>query len=131
MKKELQIILLSSIVICLAFMTQMLIEATPAIDQKLFSGITTWQAPTLTKPDSTVNPPEISKNPFALCFFEKASLKGFIRNSNNDWCAIFASPSGEALIIEPGISRKGLTLVSANGRYCRVKFGSVIREFKL
>lgn len=130
MKKELQMILLFSVIACLFTMLQLAKEPAVSVNRHLFSGIATWQPPAIHKrqiKDDLVT----AINPFSERFFETAALKGFIRNSNNEWCAIFDTAKGDARILEPGITKGGLTLVSSNGRYCRVKFGSVIREFKL
>jgi hypothetical protein len=81
-----------------------------------------------------VEPPALSGrnfDPFAANFFESATLKGFIRNEKHEWCAIFYAPGYDASILEPGKPMRGLTLVSANGKFCRVRYGSVIREFNL
>ncbi len=131
MKRELQIALLFSIIVSLFCMWQMSQDTEIKINQHLFSGVAAWQPPRAANLQTTtqVNMPE--RNPFAPQFFEDARLKGFIKNSKSEWCAIFHSGNGETRMLEPGQSVDGLTLVSSNGRYCRVKFGSVIREFSL
>lgn len=132
MKKELQTILLLSVALCLFFIVQLFKEPVSASSRHLFSGIASWQLPALNRAPSQSSPDqEVMASPFTPRFFEMAALKGFIRNSSNEWCAIFNTPTGDARILEPGITKGGLTLISSNGRYCRVKFGSVILEFKL
>lgn len=130
MKKELQIVLLFAVIACLVTMFQLARDPAVSVNQHLFSGIAAWQPPVIHQ-RQLKEELVASIDPFAARFFETASLKGFIRNSNNEWCAIFDTANGDARILEPGIAKGGLTLVSANGRYCRVRFGSVIREFKL
>lgn len=131
MNKELKIILVCSVIFCLFFMAQLSHDPSPAIDKQLFSGVASWQAPVFRNASAEDASSASLANPLAARFFESATLKGFIRNAENEWCAVFNTPNGEARIIEPGVGKGGLTLISSNGRFCRVKFGSVIREFKL
>lgn len=131
MKRELQIVLLASIFLSLYCMGQMWQSSEPAINKHIFSGVATWQPPRVSNVQQIAQTAIPEQNPFSRQFFEDARLKGFIKNGKNEWCAIFSTVSGDTKMLEPGISVSGLTLVSSNGRYCRVKFGSVIREFSL
>lgn len=130
MKTELKIIVLAAIGICLFSMVKLNSEVFHPGNRQLYSGVATWRFPLLDA-RQPLKEPEILANPFGTRFFETASLKGFIRNEKQEWCAIFYAPGHEPSILEPGRSLNGLTLVSANGQYCRVRFGSIIREFSL
>jgi hypothetical protein len=131
MKKEVQIVLIFSVLTCLYTMAILQKQEPVSSTRHLYSGVASWQPPVLKKTTTTAEQDMSLVSPMSSRFFENAGLKGFIRNADNQWCAIFDTPQGDARILEPGVSRGGMTLVSANGRYCRVKFGSVTREFKL
>ncbi len=131
MKKEVQIVLLFSIAVSIYFMMQLYRQPQPSLNRHLSSGIATWQAPDVQKSSLDLKQLSNIKNPFSSRFFENANLCGFVKNSKNEWCAIFTSPGYQAKILEPGIPINGLTLLGGNGKYCRVKFGSVVREFRL
>ncbi len=132
MRKELQILLIFSIAICLYSMVQMSVMPSVSINPHLVSGIASWKAPVLRNaPEASLAAGQNLDNPFSTRFFEKAELKGFMRDKNNKWQAIFAGPDFQTEVLEIGQPNKGLTLLSANGKYCRVRFGSIIREFRL
>jgi hypothetical protein len=133
MKKELQILLLFSIVICLWTMTQMLFNEKVEKKQDHFaSGIALWKPPVLKKEQNqSFNNNLTATNPFAERFFEKALLQGFMKNQKNEWCAVFSGPENQSKLLQPQTTWKGLTLIKADGRTCKVRFGAVVREFGL
>jgi len=70
-------------------------------------------------------------NPFVMRFFEQVTLKGFLRNSQGTWSAIFQGPSKIPVILAPGAVRDGVTLLEADGRKCKIRCGTADRELAM
>lgn len=132
MKREFRIVLIAVILTSIFHMVQLLGEPGLAVPRHLSSGVAAWQSPVK---DKKPTGPSVSdraiRNPFSVRFFENAALKGFMRNRRGEWCAIFHSSGYEPIVLEPGIAQYGLTLTDIRSRSCRVKFGSVMRDFSL
>lgn len=70
-------------------------------------------------------------SPYKSFFFENMKLYGMRRSRNGLWTALFAGESGSVIALNPGESHDGVTIVSADGGSCRVRYGSVERNFVL
>ena len=69
--------------------------------------------------------------PYTPFFFENMKLYGMRRSANGEWTALFAGESGTVIALKPGSSHDGVTVVSTDERSCRVRYGSVERNFIL
>jgi len=69
--------------------------------------------------------------PYTPFFFENMKLYGMRRSGDGVWTALFAGESGTVIALKPGATHDGVTVVSTDERSCRVRYGSVERNFVL
>lgn len=132
MKKELQVIVVVAVILSVYYMAQLAAEPPLSVNRLLFSGVASWQMPkTELKPADSMASVEDLASPFSRRFFENAALKGFMRDADNELVAIFDSPGFDVRLLKAGMSFGGLTVLSIDGRSCKVKFGSVIQSLSL
>ena len=95
-------------------------------------GLADWSIPAYAIPAEQLGKNVASlSNPFLLRFFEQVSLKGFVRNSQGTWSGIFQGPTGSPKILAPGAGFEGVTLLEADGRKCKIRCGTAIRELSM
>ncbi|HNV72989.1 MAG TPA: hypothetical protein PKO06_24990, partial [Candidatus Ozemobacteraceae bacterium] len=68
---------------------------------------------------------------FAPRVFESIQLKGFVRGQNGVWSGVFQAPDGRPLILSPGMTREGITLVSTDGKSAQIRYGALLRDLTL
>lgn len=131
MKTEIKIIVIFAVVMSIYCMIEIVRKPPVRIDWQLLSGVSTWRAPAISGLLLQTDSFRPMRNPFTERFFENAQLSGFIRTKDNQWAAIFYSEGFDTIVLEPGKQKKGIKLLSADGRSCKVKFGSATLQFSL
>ena len=131
MKIEVKIIVVCAVVMSIYCMLEITRKPPVTLNWELLSGVSSWSAPSLSGLVLQTDSFRSMRNPFAERFFENAQLSGFIRTKDNQWAAIFYSEGFDTIVLEPGKQQKGIKLLSADGRNCKVKFGSATLQFSL
>lgn len=95
-------------------------------------GLADWSIPAYALPAQLLvkNVSGLS-NPFVARFFEQVTLKGFVKGAQGTWAAILQGPVGLPKILAPGAAHEGVTLLEADGRTCKIRCGTVVREMAM
>ncbi|MBF0409855.1 MAG: hypothetical protein HQM10_21110 [Candidatus Riflebacteria bacterium] len=74
---------------------------------------------------------EALSNPFAEKIFQSVHLTGFIRNDDGAWKCILLGNNNKYIVLKPGETKEGMTLLKTDGKTCLIKFGSFMKELKI
>ena len=132
MSRVMQGILLASTMLCIFTLGAMF--AGPAANTPAFADGNPegWQFPQASVPRDGRTPDlgGIALNPFQPKMFEGLQLKGFAKNRTG-WSGIFLGPNGSTMVLPTGGTREGITLIEADGKTAKIRFGSMLRELSL
>ncbi len=133
MSQELKVLVIGAVCICLLAFGMMLSGPAAIAVVDVDAAPELWQMPGSGVPRDGREPKleGDAVKAFSPRVFESIQLKGFVRGQNGVWSAIFATPDGRPLILAPGMTREGITLVFADGRSAQVRCGALLRDLTL
>ena len=133
MSRELKILVLGSVLTCLMAFGMLLSGPVVVATSAYEAAPELWQMPGAGVPRDGKEPllEGNALKAFSPKIFESLQLKGFVRGKNGVWSGVFQAPDGRPLILSPGMTREGITLVFADGRNAQIRYGALLRDFSL
>lgn len=123
--------LLVSIAICLYFCVSFFREPPPV------ANVQNWVPSSLPMPQYPLEAGFLASaatglpDPFRPRFFENPKFKGMSRNPSGGFSAVFLNAENNMVLLSPGQSLDGITILEADSNRCRITFGSSTKDLEV